>query len=163
MRKVPLYLLGTLIAASSGQTVQPFVPNSKPVEVKAVRDIYQKGHNVPEGIYVVKLLDIRCHNTTTYYMKVQIISEMCSKAPYGKQPIINGYARRGSDFSDLGSCFENKITHRRSKDYIGNLGLISLSSTGWIKLVSRAIDTANFPDYPKLNLYNPHSLTDLLS
>ena len=163
MNNVPVYLLGTLIAASEGQTVVPFVPKSKPVAVKAVGNGYQKGHDVPEGMYVVKLLDIRCHNSTTYYMKVQIISEMCSKAPYGEQPIINGYARRGSDFSDLGSCFENKITHKRSKDYIGNLGLISLSSTGWIKLVSRAIDTANFPDYPKLNLYNPHSLTDLLS
>lgn len=149
MKKVPTYLLDILLAASEGQTVAPFDPIGELYgnRIQIVDNRYQKTHSVPEGLYVVKLLDIKCHSTTCFYMEVQILREMGKKAPYENQPIIDGYARRYyTGFTDLYDTFEDGIAHKSTKGYIGNIGLISLTSSGWINLMPRHLDRITFPN-----------------
>ena len=139
MKNIPLYLLDTLIAVSESQTVAPFDPIGELYgKVKIVDSSYQKGHTVPEGYYKVKLLEIKCHSKTAYYMKVQILHEASSKEPYDTQPVISGYGSRyRSDFSDLAKCFGDGTPLKNSKACIGLCGEIHLTHSGWIELMAK--------------------------
>ena len=136
MKDVPSYLLDILLAASEGQTVAPFDPTATIQPKIEITDIsYQKGHTVPEGYYNVRLLDIRCHNKSTYYMKVQILNKSNSKEPCESQTIISGYGSRYKyDFSDLAACFGDGTLLKSTKAYKGLCGEIYLSHSGWITL-----------------------------
>ena len=139
MRKVPLYLLDTLMAVSESQTVAPYDPVGELCDrVNFVDTSYQKGHTVPEGCYKVKLLDIKCHSKTSYYMEVQILNESSLEEIYGTQPIIRGYgSRTSSNFSDLARCFGDGTPLKSSKAYIGLCGDIYLTHSGWIELMTK--------------------------
>lgn len=103
---------------------------------------------LPEGMYIVKLLDIKRHNANTYKLSVEVLEEWIGHKPYAEeQKVINGYARRYSkDFSDLSVCFENGVLHKKGSEYVGQKGLISVTSSGWISLMNRRLDPQYFSE-----------------
>ena len=142
MKKVPVELIPVLLAEEEKfrdeNCVDGFLLSKTAFERPAYMDCsYKKNHDVPEGIYTVKLLDIKCHTTTAYRMKLELLNYK----EEGK--VIYGYGERyGSDFSDLADCFgEEFVLHRKSTGYIGKVGRVSLSHSGWIKMLSRFIFT----------------------
>ena len=56
--------------AQSGATRIRFVDNGRVVDMS-----YKKGHDVPEGIYEVKLVSIKCHGPTAYKLQVEILKQ----------------------------------------------------------------------------------------
>lgn len=96
---------------------------------------------LPEGMYIVKLLDIKRHNANTYKLSVEVLEEWIGHKPYAEeQKVINGYARRYSkDYSDISGCFENKVLHKKGSDYIGQKGMVSITSSGWMTLMDRSL------------------------
>lgn len=119
--------------AQSGAIRIRFVDNGRVVDMS-----YKKGHDVPEGLYTVKLVGIKCHNKNTYKMQVEILRDGEIGEVWAEPKIITGYARRyGSDFSDLTDCFNTDTVHSRSSAYVGCIGIIDLSHSGWITLMSK--------------------------
>ena len=98
---------------------------------------YKKGHDVPEGLYTVKLVDIKCHNKNTYKMQVEILKDGVSGKDWAEPKIITGYARRyGTDYADLDDCFGGGLLNK-STAYVGRVGIIDLSHSGWITLMPK--------------------------
>ena len=97
---------------------------------------YKKGHDVPEGMYEVKLLDIKCHNKNTYKMQIEILKR--GSLPWtDATKVITGYARRyGTDYADLDDCFGGGLLNK-STAYVGRVGIIDLSHSGWITLMPK--------------------------
>lgn len=139
MRKVPVELIPTLLAEeevirkASACMQGVFSGDIKPERPAYLDCVYKKGHDVPEGIYTVKLLDIKCHTATAYRMKLELLDYT------EKGKIIYGYGRRyETDFSDLADCFGEKVVlHGKSTGYIGEIGRIFLTHSGWVKMLSR--------------------------
>ena len=122
----------------------PAQPKSKPVQEE---HIWEKGHDVPEGTYLVKLLDIKCHNKITYKLKVEILPDTLSGKghSYG---VITGYARRDKyGFYDLANCFGDGTLYKRSTTYISGVGVIDLTDTGWMTLRSKEFYPDLFPGF----------------
>lgn len=112
---------------------------------------------VPEGTYVVRLLDVKCHNANTYKMKIQVLSSWLFGNPIPDTPIITGYARRFSDkYYDLAEWFENGVLHGRTADYVGQLGLVTISYSGWLTPITRLEDTNLFPHAKRIE--DPESI-----
>ena len=134
MKKVPVDLISTLLAEeevlreASACMQELFYGTVRPPYMNC---IYKKEQGVPEGIYTAKILDIKCHTTSAYRMKLELLDY--------ENKVIYGYCRRfGSDFSDLADCFgEEPVLHRNSTGYIGEVGKIRLTHSGWIEKMSR--------------------------
>lgn len=106
--------------------------------VKMLDLSYKKGHDVPEGIYTVKLVGIKCHNRETYKLQVEILRTGEIGEWWVEPKVITGYARRfGADFGDLTDCFNTDTVHSRSAAYVGCIGIINLSHSGWITLMPK--------------------------
>lgn len=106
---------------------------------------YNKGHKVPEGLYLVKLVDVKCHSKECYKLKVEITRG-------AETEVITGYSNRDQyGYYDLADCFSNGVLHSRTSKYVGGLGYITLSHSGWIALLSRSFDTITFPDFKACN------------
>lgn len=91
-----------------------------------------------EGIYIVKLLSLKCHNATSYKLSVEVLKGPDYKPLAGEPKVINGYARRYSkDFSDIAVCFSNGELHTRGSKYVGQEGVVFITSSGWITLMAR--------------------------
>ena len=51
--------------------------------------------------------------------------------------VITGFCRRyGTDFGDLEDCFGGGV-HKRSTAYVGRVGVIYLSHSGWVTLMPK--------------------------
>lgn len=104
---------------------------------------------VSAGVYLVELLEIKCHNKNCYWMKGKII--------LGSSPnflgrtatkVVKGYASRDKDgLYDLANCFSDGVLHSKTKDYIGDTGFVLVSDTGWITLLPRDYDASFFPNF----------------
>lgn len=139
MRKVPVELIPTLLAEEETirernacmQTLFSVADGIIPKHAPYMDCVYKKGHDVPEGIYTAKILDIKCHTATAYRMKLELLNY--------ENKVIYGYSRSyGSDFSDLADCFgEKPILYGKSTGYIGKVGMIYLTGSGWIQLLPR--------------------------
>lgn len=101
-----------------------------------------------EGIYIVKLLSVKCHNANTYKLSVEVLKEWAGHKPLEEGPkVIEGYARRYSkDFSDIANCFSDGELHSRGSKYAGQEGLVSITSSGWISLMARSFDQKYFSE-----------------
>lgn len=103
--------------------------------------MWDKRHDVPEGFYEVRLVDVKCHNKETYKLQVEILKN--GTKPWPEPTVITGYCRRyGTDFGDLEDCFGGGI-QKRSSAYVGRVGIISLSHSGWITLMSKMFFTSS--------------------
>lgn len=103
-----------------------------------------------EGIYIVKLLSLKRHNANTYKLNIEIMKEWAGYKPYEEEPkVLEGYARRYSkDFSDIAVCFSNNELHTRGSMYVGQEGLVSITSSGWLTLMARSFDQNYFSELP---------------
>lgn len=135
MKKVNPSLLAELIKAGENQKPKQIIfEGLEPSSPEYTG--YQKGHNVPEGTYKVKLLDVKCHNKETYKLTVKVIKDWLTDKPYPEEPIITGYARRGPvRFEDLAFCFGDGTVSNNLSDYKDSIGIISLNHSGWITLI----------------------------
>ena len=116
---------------------------------------YDKGHDVPEGTYYVKLLDIKCHSKKAYKLKIYIIDDIVDAGNIYTNQSITGFAGRCPDgYYDLANCFENGVLHTSATKYIGEKGVIHLSNSGWITLNPREWHTNYFPSANTLG--NPY-------
>lgn len=141
MKKVPVNLIPALLAEEEKirerndcmQTVFSVPENIVPKHVPYMDCVYKKGHDVPEGIYTAKILDIKCHTATVYRMKLELLNYK----EVGK--VIYGYGRRYKNhFSDLAECFGTEpVLHSKSTGYIGESGMIYLTGSGWIQFIPR--------------------------
>ena len=136
MKKVDPILIPELNRLAENQRVKT---NITPAGDLVCRDFsYKKGHDIPEGYYLVKLVGIKCHGPTCYYMDLEVLQDAFSLEEFPKPKAIKGYGeRRCSDFSDLASCFGSGVVHKRSTGYVGSYGVVWLTHSGWIKLLSR--------------------------
>ena len=143
MKKVPVELIPALLAEEENIrelhefmrtfTAPPKDMIAEPKTVPYLDCSYKKGHDVPEGIYTVKILDIKCHTATAYRMKLELLDTK------EKGKVILGYGERwGSDFLDLADCFgEEPVFHKKSTGYIGEVGKVHLTHSGWIQPMPR--------------------------
>ena len=107
---------------------------------------YDKGHDVPEGTYYVKLLDIKCHSKKTYKLKIYIIEDIVDAGNIYTEQVITGFVGRCPDgYYDLANCFENGVLHTSATKYISEKGIIHLSNRGWITLNPREWHKDYFP------------------
>ena len=136
MKKVDPILIPELNRLAENQRVNT---NITPAGDLVCRDFsYKKGHDIPEGYYLVKLVGIKCHGPTCYYMDLEVLQDAFSLEEFPEPKGIKGYGeRRCSDFSDLASCFSSGVVHKRSTGYVGSYGVVWLTHSGWIKLLSR--------------------------
>lgn len=136
MKKIDPKYLPELIKGSENQRPNVRIdPNGK---LTVMDNSYKKGHDIPEGYYLVKLAGIKCHGPTCYYMDLEVLQDAFSLEEFPKPKAIKGYGeRRCSDFSDLASCFGSGVVHKRSTGYVGSYGVVWLTHSGWIKLLSR--------------------------
>ena len=126
MKKVDTKVLNEIMSAAT------------PTGIQYVDCSYKKGHDVPEGIYLVKLVSVKCHGPYSYKMQVEILKDGLSGKEYPDPKVITGFAgRRGKDFSDLEYCFAPGVVHKRSSGYVGCFGVINLTHSGWIELLSQ--------------------------
>lgn len=152
MRKIDIRLIGALNKAAESQQVEPInfleEDNKKDTmarnfEVKSVG--YQKGHDVPEGWYVTKLVSVKTHNSNTYKLWVEVLRNWPSDTPYKDPQTICGFARRdpyGGNV-ELARCFGDGVPDRPSAFFNG-IGIISLSPTGWIDLLDNTVSAEVF-------------------
>ena len=136
MRKVDPSLIPELLKGSENQRPgwQPDATHRKVAESSG----YKKGHDLPEGFYLVKLVGIKCHGPYCYYMDLEVLQDALSAKAFPEPKAIKGYGeRKSSDFSDLASCFGSGVVHKRSTGYVGSYGVVWLTHSGWIKLLSR--------------------------
>ena len=146
MRIVDKALLSDLIEGSLEQKVGhtptsaiPSLPVIKPC-MEYVDHSYKKGHKVPEGLYWVRIVDIRCHGPYAYKMQIEILEYAGNIKNHIEPQIIIGYCRRyGTDFKDLAMCFGTGEIHKKSTGYKGSCGVISLSHSGWVTLIPRDV------------------------
>ena len=136
MKKVDPILIPELNRLAENQRVKT---NIAPAGDLVMSDLsYKKGHDIPEGYYLVKLVGIKCHGPTCYYMDLEVLQDALSLEEFPEPKAIKGYGeRKGSDFSDLASCFGSGVVHKRSTGYVGSYGVVWLTHSGWIKLLSR--------------------------
>ena len=113
MRKIDPALIPELIKGSENQKPNVRIdPNGK---LTVMDNSYKKGHDIPEGYYLVKLVGIKCHGPTCYYMDLEVLQDAFSLEEFPEPKAIKGYGeRRCSDFSDLASCFSSGVVHKRS-------------------------------------------------
>lgn len=141
MRKVDVSLLPELVAGAHEQEVGVYslTANTPTTLCSGMTDSsWKKGHDVPEGLYMVELVGIKCHGPYAYKMEIQVLGDADSQNPFHEQKVIKGYGERNcKDFSDLALCFARGELRRRSVDYIGCQGVIYLSASGWISLMPR--------------------------
>lgn len=149
MRKLDVSLIAALNKGAENQVIAKDEPAAQKITYTEVIDrSYDKGHNVPEGIYLVRLLNIKCHSTYYYKIKIEILNRASRLAETEDHRVISGYANRyQGGYSDLADCFSNGVLHKSTKKYIGELGFISLGHSGWINLLSRSFNTTIFPDF----------------
>lgn len=149
MRKIDVSLIATLNKGAENQVIKKNEPAAPKTTYPEVIDMsYDKGHNVPEGIYLVKLLDIKCHSTYYYKMKIEILNRASRLAETEDHQVITGYANRHQGgYYDLADCFSGGVLHKSTKKYIGGIGFVSLSQSGWISLFSRTFNTDIFPNF----------------
>lgn len=152
MKVVDKKLIGSLNTASENQQVKPMNfleedkkrdTTAKNIEVKSMG--YQKGHNVPEGWYVVKLVSAKTHNSNTYKLWVEVLRNWPSDTPYKEPQTISGFARRDPHGGnvELARCFGDGIPDRPSA-FFNDIGIISLSPTGWIDLLDNTVSVELF-------------------
>lgn len=136
MKKIDPKYLPELIKGSENQRVKT---NITPAGDLVMSDFsYKKGHDIPEGYYLVKLVGIKCHGPYCYYMDLEVLQDALSLEEFPEPKPIKGYGeRRCSDFSDLASCFGSGVVHKRSTGYIGSYGVVWMTHSGWIQLLSR--------------------------
>lgn len=120
------------------------VANTTPAPVVSVdftENYYDKGHSVPEGVYLVKLIEVKCHSKECYKLKVEITDG-------AEKQVITGYSNRDQyGYYDLANCFSDGVLHSKTSQYVGGVGYIVLSHSGWITLLSRSFDTSIFPNF----------------
>ena len=136
MRKVDPALIPELLKGSENQRPgwQPDATHRKAIESTG----YKKGHDLAEGFYLVKLVGIKCHGPYCYYMDLEVLQDALSVKAFPEPKVIKGYGeRKGSDFSDLAACFGSGVVHKRSAGYVGGYGVVWLTHSGWIQLLSR--------------------------
>ena len=136
MKKVPVDLIPTLLKEEellreASACMQELFYGAETVRPPYLDCVYKKGHDVPEGIYTAKILEIKCHTTSAYRMKLELLDY--------ENKMIYGYSRRyQTDFSDLADCFgEGLVLHSKSTGYIGEVGMIYLTESGWIQLLPK--------------------------
>lgn len=135
MKKVDTKVLNEIMGAT------PYTPPNM------VDCSYKKGHDVPEGIYLVKLVSVKCHGPYSYKMQVEVLNYTNGK-DYPDPKVISGYAgRRGKDFSDLEYCFAPGVVHKRSSGYVGCYGVINLTHSGWMELLPQDMFDHLFPPF----------------
>ncbi|NCC15343.1 MAG: hypothetical protein EOM28_03180 [Clostridia bacterium] len=93
---------------------------------------FDRGHNVPAGKYVVKLIDIKCVGVYFYKLTVEVLFDN------QKSQVITGLANKNEySFRDLADCFSNGVLHKSPDLYVGSLGIISINEMGYISLIDR--------------------------
>ena len=135
MKKVPVDLIPTLLKEEEKLLEKNpllYYQEKRPAFLDCS---YKKKHDVPEGVYTAKILYIKCHTATVYRMKLELLSYKED----GK--VIYGYGRRyKDDFSDLADCFGTEpVLHSKSTGYIGEVGMIHLTGSGWIEFIPRKL------------------------
>ena len=100
MKKIDPILIPELNRLAENQRVKT---NITPAGDLVCRDFsYKKGHDIPEGYYLVKLAGIKCHGPTCYYMDLEVLQDAFSLEEFPEPKGIKGYGeRRCSDFSDV--------------------------------------------------------------
>lgn len=145
MKKVDIGLIPALNKGAENQVVRKIEPVAQKITYTEVVDYsYNKGHNVHAGVYLVKLLDIKCHNKNCYKMKVEILGGV------GTPEVITGYAGRDriqEGYQDLADCFADGVLHSKTKDFVGRIGFMLLGDTGWLTLLPRKHDTSFYPNF----------------
>ena len=134
MRKVDEKVLAEIMGATA------------PSGIQYVDCSYKKGHDVPEGMYLVKLVGVKCHGPYSYKMDVEVLKDAYTGKAFPEPKVISGYAgRRGKDFADLGYCFANEEVFKRTSAYVGGYGVINITHSGWMELTHRAMFPWVFP------------------
>ena len=147
MRKVDSALLTDLLEGAKEQKVPVLevcsAPSATPVEkvgIVSAGQGWNKGHNVPEGIYLVKLVGVKCHSPNAYKMQLEVLADGLSGESYPEVRVISGFCRRAEqDCSDLSICFGSGKVHKRAAGYVGDYGIINLTHSGWVKMLPRSI------------------------
>lgn len=147
MRKVDNVLLADLIEGTKEQKAPVLEACSAPsaipvkkVDLEGTDHSWKKGHNVPEGIYLVKLVGVKCHSPNAYKMQIEILADGLSGRSYLEVRVISGFCRREKkDCSDLSICFGSGVVHKKAADYVGGYGVINLTHSGWISMLPRVM------------------------
>lgn len=143
MRKVSLELLREIFKEEERQQKEKDDCTVHYISASGLPATYYKGHNVPAGTYLVKLLEISCPSVYFYYLKVEVLLDNA------ETKIINGPAKRNEyGFYDLAKCFSNGVLHKSPDPYVGELGVISLDELGNIEFIDRT-DTTYFSNIKK--------------
>lgn len=99
MRKVDVSLLPKLVAGAQEQEVGVYslTANAPTTLCSNITDkSWKKGHDVPEGLYMVKLVGIKCHGPYAYKMEMRVLGDADSQNPFPEQKVIKGYGERKS-------------------------------------------------------------------
>lgn len=147
MKKVPVELLPKLLEGAKEQKAGDcFATLSKKPNIAMVDNSYKKGHDLPEGFYMVKLLNIKCHGPYAYKMDLEVYGAIGDKE-FPEPKTIKGYGERfDNSFEDLSACFGGG-GHKKSTGYIGSYGVVYLTHSGWIKLMTRNEFDYLFPPF----------------
>lgn len=131
MRKVPVDLIGKLNKAAENQ--KPLIFNlfeNVPKKVIEYNDLsYDKGHDVPEGYYVARLLSVKYHNSMYYKIQLEILKDAQCKTSDVPRQVIKGYVFRPLARRDFEDCFG---VYKKFSDCVGRVGIIRLSHSGWV-------------------------------
>lgn len=125
--------------------------NDTPIERPDFTTRYncKKVNNLPHGEYLVEVLSAKCHNTQTYEFGLKIIKSLSvNQANVGK--VIVGYVPRHKECEQaLACCFGDGSPVDRVKDYVGKIGIVSLTYYDWVMPGPREIYPQFFADDTK--------------
>ena len=95
MKKVDPILIPELNRLAENQRVKT---NITPAGDLVMSDFsYKKGHDIPEGYYLVKLAGIKCHGPTCYYMDLEVLQDAFSLEEFPEPKAIKGYGWLGME------------------------------------------------------------------
>lgn len=106
----------------------------------------KKVNNLPHGEYLVEVLSAKCHNTQAYEFGLKILKSLSvNQANVGK--VIVGYVPRHKECEQaLACCFGDGSPVDRVKDYVGKLGIVTLTYYDWVMPGPREIYPQFFAD-----------------
>ena len=110
------------------------------------RYLCKKVNFLPHGSYLVEVLSAKCHNTQTYEFGLKIIKSLSvNQANVGK--VIVGYVPRHKECEQaLACCFGDGSPVDRVKDYVGKMGIVTLTYYDWVMPGPREIYPQFFAD-----------------
>lgn len=135
MKKVPVHLLSALNAGAENQRPEKidFGLDSPTVEDYT----YDKGHDIPEGFYIVRLVSVKYHNKRYNKLEVEVLADTAKK-PFIPTQVIKGYIEKVLTLDYISACFGTGQKYDKARKYVGGVGIIHLTHSGWIECMGTA-------------------------